>query len=155
MILQHKTLLITRNTEHHIERYSNLPNQLTDYLQYVDCSIQFFTKKLSTSFDLPETANFLEVLHNEYGVSDIDEYYTYLSQSNFSSFFKDNYVDIPSCFGRSKSLLNKQNSLPLLKFTNFLMRHGKKLQMSTLLMNCISDCLLTYRLPVTTLNTKN
>ena len=137
MIVQPQNILVTLNTEHHIERYSLLPHNLTDFLQYKDCSTQFFTKKLSSSLSIIETASFLDILHNEYGLSDIDLNFIYKTQSNFSTFFSENNIDIPSCFKRSNSLLNAQNTLPLLKFINFLMRHGKKLQISTLVIDCI------------------
>lgn len=50
----------------------------------------------------------------------------YLRNSSFIKFFINNMVDVPICFKKSHSLKTKNFELPLLKFSNFLMKKGKK-----------------------------
>ena len=50
----------------------------------------------------------------------------YLKNSSFTKFFINNMIDVPICFKKSKSLNTKNFELPLLKFSNFLMKKGKK-----------------------------
>lgn len=50
----------------------------------------------------------------------------YLRNSSFIKFFINNMIDVPICFKKSSSLKTKNFELPLLKFSNFLMKKGKK-----------------------------
>ncbi len=50
----------------------------------------------------------------------------YLKNSSFTKFFINNMIDVPICFKKTKSLNTKNFELPLLKFSNFLMKKGKK-----------------------------
>ena len=59
----------------------------------------------------------------------IFESFLYLRYSFFISFFLNNMLDVPVCFKKSHSLTRKNNQLPLLKFSNLLMRRGKREQM--------------------------
>jgi hypothetical protein len=52
--------------------------------------------------------------------------YINLRKSTFISFFVSNLVDIPICFKKSKSLKSKNFEFFFLKFTNLIMRKGKK-----------------------------
>jgi hypothetical protein len=52
----------------------------------------------------------------------------YLKNSSFIFFFINNLIDVPVCFKKSPSLKRKVFELPLLKFTNFLMKKGKREQ---------------------------
>jgi len=52
--------------------------------------------------------------------------FLYLKNSSFIKFFINNMIDVPICFKKSKSLTTKNFELPLLKFSNFLMKKGKK-----------------------------
>ena len=52
--------------------------------------------------------------------------YLYLRNSSFINFFLNNLIDVPVCFKKSTSLKTKNFELPLLKFSNFLMKKGKK-----------------------------
>lgn len=52
--------------------------------------------------------------------------FLYLKNSSFIRFFINNMIDVPICFKKSKSLNTKNFELPLLKFSNFLMKKGKK-----------------------------
>ncbi len=57
---------------------------------------------------------------------DISNSFNFLRRSTITSFFASNMVDMPVCFKKSKSLYSKTFELPLLKFTNMLMRAGKR-----------------------------
>lgn len=50
----------------------------------------------------------------------------YLRNSSFIKFFINNMIDVPVCFKKSHSLKMKNFELPLMKFSNFLMKKGKK-----------------------------
>lgn len=50
----------------------------------------------------------------------------YLRKSSFVSFFINSLVDVPVCFKKSASLHTRAFELPVLKFSNFLMRAGKR-----------------------------
>ncbi len=50
----------------------------------------------------------------------------YLRNSSFIKFFINNMIDVPICFKKSDSLKMKNFELPLMKFSNFLMKKGKK-----------------------------
>jgi hypothetical protein len=52
--------------------------------------------------------------------------YLYIRNSSFIKFFINNFIDVPICFKKSYSLKTKNFELPLLKFSNFLMKQGKK-----------------------------
>lgn len=59
--------------------------------------------------------------------------FLYLKNSSFIKFFINNMIDVPICFKKSKSLTTKNFELPLLKFSNFLMRKGKKEKITRIL----------------------
>lgn len=52
--------------------------------------------------------------------------YFYIRNSSFIKFFINNMIDVPICFKKSYSLRTKNFELPILKFSNFLMKQGKK-----------------------------
>lgn len=52
--------------------------------------------------------------------------YLYIRNSSFIKFFINNMIDVPICFKKSYSLKTKNFELPILKFSNFLMKQGKK-----------------------------
>ena len=52
--------------------------------------------------------------------------YLYIRNSSFIKFFINNMIDVPVCFKKSSSLKTRNFELPLLKFSNFLMKKGKK-----------------------------
>lgn len=56
------------------------------------------------------------------------ERYDVLRKSSITSFFSENLIDMPLCFKKSKSLYTKTFELPLFKFTNLIMRQGKRAQ---------------------------
>ena len=52
--------------------------------------------------------------------------YLYIRNSSFIKFFINNMIDVPVCFKKSSSLKTRNFELPILKFSNFLMKQGKK-----------------------------
>ena len=50
----------------------------------------------------------------------------HLARSSFTSFFSTNLIDVPKCFKGIKSLYRLSHTLPIVKFTNLLMRKGFK-----------------------------
>jgi hypothetical protein len=52
--------------------------------------------------------------------------FLFLRKSTFISSFIDNMIDVPICFRKSRSLKMRNFELPLLKFTNLLMRRGER-----------------------------
>ena len=60
--------------------------------------------------------------------------YNFLITSQFIQFFNYLLIDIPTCFKNSKSLLRSANKLIFIKWINFLMKNGKKLQTQNILL---------------------
>ena len=58
----------------------------------------------------------------------VEPHFAFLRRSTITSFFAVNLVDMPVCFKKSKSLYSKTFEVPLFKFTNIIMRHGKREQ---------------------------
>lgn len=50
--------------------------------------------------------------------------YFEVKQASITTFFSTNLIDMPICFNKSKSLYTKTFQIPLLKFTNLIMRNG-------------------------------
>lgn len=65
--------------------------------------------------------------------------YTHLRKSTFIDFFLSNFVDIPICFKKSKSLKRRSFEFFFLKFTNLLMRRGKKEQVFCFILKAFSE----------------
>lgn len=55
-----------------------------------------------------------------------DEEFDHLRRSSFTSFFSSNFIDIPRCFKGIKSLYRTSHTLPIIRFTNLVMRRGFK-----------------------------
>lgn len=58
----------------------------------------------------------------------VEPHFHFLRRSTITSFFAVNLVDMPVCFKKSKSLYSKTFEIPFFKFTNIIMRHGKREQ---------------------------
>jgi len=66
-------------------------------------------------------------LHSNFvNENNFNEEFFHLRNSTFISFFIDNMIDVPICFKKSHSLKTKNFELPLLKFSNLLMKKGKR-----------------------------
>lgn len=57
-----------------------------------------------------------------------DFFNKYLNKKKFSftNFFIDNLIDVPICFKKSKSVKRKIFTFPILKFSNYFLKNGKK-----------------------------
>lgn len=87
----------------------------------------FSNSNLNLYNQIKDDKNLLPLKFN-YQINDISflNDFIYLRNSSFINFFINNLIDVPICFKKSKSLKTKNFELPLLKFSNFLMRKGKK-----------------------------
>ena len=70
--------------------------------------------------------DFRESISNDIQENIIINHFLFLRQATITSFFVVNMIDMPICFKKSKSLYSKTFELPLLKFTNLIMRHGMR-----------------------------
>lgn len=105
-LLNNKAFKNTNNTSFFFND-KNLNIEL--YANYND-----FEKMLPTELNL-----------NKNDISFLNDY-LYIRNSSFIKFFINNMIDIPICFKKSVSLKSRNFELPLLKFSNFLMKQGKK-----------------------------
>ena len=129
--------LITKNTEHHLERHYEIETNKNYYLQYVYVSDEFYKYRFSHCLNLIESLELKNFLLDEYGSHTSYEDFEYLRISSFISFFRGNNVDVPRCFRRTRSVRRAHNEIQLLKFNNYLMRHGKKLKTSNYLLSSL------------------
>jgi len=84
---------------------------------FMDSSL--YENTLSTVRDSVELALDYNMEH-----PNVAEHFHFLRQSTITSFFMASMVDMPVCFKKSKSLYTKTFEIPLLKFSNILMREG-------------------------------
>jgi hypothetical protein len=63
----------------------------------------------------------------------------FLKNRTFTSFFRENNIDVPRCFKKTKSVRRSNNELHLLKFNNYLMRDGKRAQSFKYLSQILSN----------------
>lgn len=95
--------------------------------------------KNKNNFNISEENSYL-LNENEFFSDDkFFKKYTHLRKSTFIDFFLTNLIDIPICFKKSKSLKRKNFEFFFLKFTNLLMRRGKKEQIFSFLLKAFSD----------------
>jgi hypothetical protein len=130
MLSASKLTLITRNLEPHMEWHNAALSNLDGFIQYDLIHPYFFQNKLNYSLRLSDSAAFITTLMDEYGMGQTSPSFQFLGSPSFIVFFKQNMIDVPQCFQKSTSLLNKQNNLLMLKFLNFIMRHGLKLKVT-------------------------
>lgn len=85
-----------------------------------------------TNFQLYESANmdteqYVPIVNNDFfNEENIFENFLNIRKFSFISFFINNLLDVPICFRKSKSLKTKNFELFFLKFSNLLMRKGKR-----------------------------
>lgn len=84
------------------------------------------TSPTRTIFDVNLENNSIICENNFDLTNEILPNYIRLRTSSFINFFVTNMIDIPICFKKSKSLKNKNFEFFFLKFTNLIMRHGKR-----------------------------
>lgn len=93
-------------------------------------TLEFYKNFNDSNKMMPSVINF-----NKSDISFLNEY-LYLKNSSFIKFFINNMIDIPICFKKSISLKTRSFELPILKFTNFLMKQGKKEKIMRLIFSC-------------------
>ena len=119
-------ILLHKNIEHHIERHYEFESDKNIYLQQVHVSETFYSDKLKHCLSIYEDSLFYNDLWENYSNYDSINDFDFLKSSSFYSFFNHNKIDIPKCFKYSTSLRRSSNQVTLLKFSNYLMRHGDR-----------------------------
>lgn len=76
--------------------------------------------------------------------SNVDNFF-HLRKLSFISFFINNMIDVPICFKKSNSLKLKNFELPILRFTNFLMRDGKRDKINRILFNSLRSIISDFK----------
>lgn len=92
----------------------------SSFSNYKNLNIQIYNNHGDFKKMLPIEINF-----NQNDLSFLTDF-MYIRNSSFIKFFINNMIDVPICFKKSVSLKNHSFELPLLKFSNFLMKQGKK-----------------------------
>jgi hypothetical protein len=75
---------------------------------------------------IKESVELKNLLLDEYGAHVSYDEYFYLKNSTFTSFFRENNVDTPTCFNKTNSMKRSVNEKHLIKFNNYVMRNGKR-----------------------------
>jgi hypothetical protein len=97
-------------------------------LQRLQISNEFFKKRFKHSLNIPESLLLKKFIATQYGShSSFNEFY-YLKEKTFTSFFRESNVDVPICFKKTMAVRRLTNEIKLLKFNNYFMHKGKKLQ---------------------------
>jgi len=121
-------IFVTKRIEHHIERHYEIESNKNFFLQRINASEEFYTERFKHILSIPESLDLKKFLLVEYGSHTSYENFKYLKKRTFISFFRENDVDVPICFRKTMSVRQPINEVKLLKFNNYFMRHGKKLQ---------------------------
>ena len=143
------TLIQTKLTEHHIERHYEVDSDKSIFLQRMAVSDEFFEYRFSHCLGVEELTNVDDWLLDFYGSEDVVQEFEFLHYSTFISFFRNNGIDIPRCFRKTKSVKRAVNEIDLLKMNNYLMRHGLRYKAWVVLSKVISNLNLEY---ITSLN---
>jgi hypothetical protein len=109
------------------------------FLQQIDISEEFYEDRFFSCVKLKKQNELKNLLLNDYGIHESIDDFFYLKNRTFTSFFRENNVDVPRCFKHTKSTRRPNNELHLLKFNNYLMRDGKRAQSFKYLSNALSD----------------
>lgn len=74
------------------------------------------------------STNFFNLVSNDFVLENDHpkQVFDHLTRSSFTSFFSSNLIDVPKCFKGISSLYRQSHTLPIIKFTNLLMRKGFK-----------------------------
>jgi len=151
-----KSIFITKNIEHHIERHYEIESDKNYLLQELEVEGEFYEDRLDHCLDITESNDFTEILLDHYGEHEAIDDFEYLKERTFTSFFRDNLIDVPRCFRKTKSVRRPINQVDLLKLNNYLMRDGKRLKvfgalsktLLTLTNDQKSNGLKTYQTPL-------
>jgi hypothetical protein len=122
------TAFLTKNIEHHIERHYEIESNKNYILQQIEVAEEFYEDRLDHCLTLSESTEFNEILLNHYGEHESIDDFNYLKERTFTSFFRENGIDVPRCFTKTQSVRRPINQIDLLKTNNYLMRGGLRLK---------------------------
>ena len=94
----------------------------------MDIGEEFYEDRFFPCLQTKKTPELVYLLLEEYGTQESITEFFYLKQRTFTSFFRENQVDVPRCFNATGSVRRSNNELHLLKLNNYLMRDGKRAQ---------------------------
>ena len=97
---------------------SNYQSLLNSYIKSSDWRLSIST----IHFDLYD-----KFILNYTNVRSSNNDLLYLTELPFNSFFNNNFIDIPDSLSVNKSIRNDVNKSELVKFSNIIMRKGRKL----------------------------
>ena len=117
-----------RNNEHHLERHYEIETNKNYFLQYMFVSDEFYEERFFHCLKIEESNDLKNFILDEYGNHEAYENFHFLKDKTFTSFFRENEVDVPRCFKKTFSVRKSLNEITLLKFNNYLMRDGKRLK---------------------------
>lgn len=132
-------MLHTKNIEEHIEKHYEIESDKNSFLQQIDISEEFYDDRFFPCITLQNQPDLKNLLLEEYGVHESIDDFFYLKNRTFTSFFRENQIDVPRCFNMTKSVRRSNNELHLLKFNNYLMRDGKRAQSFKFLSSALWD----------------
>lgn len=138
-------IAITKNIEHHIERHYEIESDKNYILQQLDVQEEFYDDRLQHCLSMCESLDFLDVLLEHYGEHESIDDFEYLKDRTFTSFFRNNAIDVPRCFSKTKSVRRPINQIDLLKLNNYLMRDGKRLKVFKYLSSSLWDIFNDYK----------
>ena len=123
---------------------------LQDYNLIYDNSLQH---KIHNCLGVGYGKKLKNILNNNYLNTNTFNEFSYLRSLDFITFFKMNMVDIPDCFGDVKSLRRFNNTIFLIRFTNYLMRNGKRMFLYNKLITALNHILIKDKLKINMENT--
>ena len=107
----------------------------------------FITRDITSD----ETLIFQDWVLDSYSTSQNKETFEYLRYSPFNTFFTNSKVDTPRCLLGTWSSRRKINKHLLLKFSNYIMRKGKRTKTLDVLLYSITS---SYNKTLTTFSSK-
>jgi len=128
---------ISNRLDHTINFYYELEFNQTHLIQYKYFNSYFLRDRIPDPFNLLYSFEFYEEKEDAYGIYEVEDDFEYLKDSTFYQFFGNNQIDVPYCFRLTKSVRRPINEINILKFNNYLMRHGKRYQTLTWLFDAI------------------
>ena len=139
-------IAITKNIEHHIERHYEIESDKNYILQQLEITEEFYEDRLLHCLDIRESSEFLDILLEHYGEHEAIDDFEYLKDRTFTSFFRNNSIDVPRCFSKTRSVRRPINQIDLLKLNNYLMRDGKRLKVFKYLSSALWDIFNDYKI---------
>ena len=116
-----------KNNEHHLERHYEIETNKNYFLQYMFVSEEFYEERFFHCLKIEESNDLKNFILDEYGNHEAYDNFQFLKEKTFTSFFRESEVDVPRCFKKTLSVRKSLNEVDLLKFNNYLMRNGKRL----------------------------